>query len=65
MFKLLTVLVFLTIHGYQFAQIQVVDSLSSEPVPFTHIRIVKNNKNVISNYEGYFFWIHYVFIMIL
>jgi hypothetical protein len=55
MFKLLTLFVFVTIHGYQFAQIQVVDSLSSDPVPFTHIRIVKNNKIVISNHEGYFF----------
>ena|GEM_PF-1232781 len=55
MFKLLTLFVFLTFHGYQFAQIQVIDSLSSEPVPFTHIRAVKNNKYVISNHEGYFF----------
>jgi hypothetical protein len=55
MFRFLTLFVFLTVYGYQFSQIQVVDSLSSEPVPFTHIRIVKNNKNVISNHNGYFF----------
>ena len=55
MFKLLTLFVFLIVQGYQFAQIQVVDSLSSEPVPFTHILAVKNNKIVISNHDGYFF----------
>ncbi|RFC54120.1 carboxypeptidase-like regulatory domain-containing protein [Brumimicrobium aurantiacum] len=55
MFKLLTLSIFLIIHCCQFAQIQVVDSLSSEPVPFTHIRTVKNDKNVISNHNGYFF----------
>ena len=55
MFKLLTLFVFLIIHGFQFAQIQIIDSLSAEPVPFTHIRIVKNNKNVTSNHEGYFY----------
>ncbi|WP_107039890.1 carboxypeptidase-like regulatory domain-containing protein [Brumimicrobium mesophilum] len=55
MLKLLTLFIFLIIHGYHLAQIQVVDSLSSEPVPFTHIRAVKNNKYVISNHDGYFF----------
>lgn len=55
MFKLSILFIFLTIQGCIFTQIQVVDSLSSEPIPFTHIRIVKRDKNVISNHDGYFF----------
>lgn len=55
LFKFLTCFVFLTIQGFSFAQFQVVDSLSSEPVPFTHIRIIKQNKILISDQDGYFF----------
>ncbi|SFT44513.1 CarboxypepD_reg-like domain-containing protein [Lishizhenia tianjinensis] len=42
------------VQAYVLAQMQVVDSLNNEPIPFTHIRVIKTKSTVLTNSEGYF-----------
>ena len=50
----MTLFAFLAIQGYHFAQIQIVDSLNSKPIPFAQIHIIEKNKKLPSTHDGYF-----------
>jgi len=54
MIKLLTPLFSFLFISQLNAQIQIVDSITSTPIPYTHIRTIGKNQGVISDYNGYF-----------
>lgn len=54
MTKPLVLLISLLCSNFLYAQIQIIDSLTSEPIPYVHVKLVRGNKGTITNYNGYF-----------
>jgi hypothetical protein len=48
--SILSILLFSCIHS----QIQVIDGLTSQPIPYVHVNLVGLNEGIITNYDGYF-----------
>ena len=54
MTKLLTALISFLIVSHLNAQIQIVDSLTNSPIPYTYVNVSGTNEGMLSDYNGYF-----------